>query len=188
MIEHAILSSIRSKGLDIDAGIRKPMKVRLLTEPSDIKTDITDQPVLYWPKKSNFETIDGIIVMIKSKKVAKQTKKGAKEEKRKLLMFPLQITLDRAGHSDSHKKFFKDYHKWTKHLSVFDVETRFIWITPSDRGFQMHQKWPAHEERYIPFEDVSAEIWQKYQNATREADEASARQTRGLDGVGRHHS
>jgi hypothetical protein len=65
--------------------------------------------------------------MIKFEKVAKRTKKDAKEEKKKLLMFSLQITPDRVGHSDSYKKFFKDYRKWTKHLSEFDMETRFIW-------------------------------------------------------------
>jgi hypothetical protein len=195
MIKHAILSSIRSNGLAIDAGIMRPMKMRLLSELSDIKTDIRDKPVLYWPKKFNFETIDGIIILINpkelndeknAKKIAQkitkkkktQTQQGtrtrnAKVERDKLLMFPLQITLARAGYSDSHKKFFKDYHKWTEHLSNFDVETQFIWITPSDRGFQTHQSTstrPAHGERYIPFEDVSTEICWKYQYAKRVAD------------------
>jgi hypothetical protein len=51
-------------------------------------------------------------------------------------------------------------------ISNFDVETQFIWITPSDRDFQTHQSTltrPAHEERYIPFKDVSVAIWEKYQ-------------------------
>ena len=90
-------------------------------------------------------------------------------------MFPFEITLARPGHSDSHKEFFKNYGKWTIHFSTFDVETQFIWINPSDRGFQMHQSTstrPAHGERYIPFEEVSTEIWWKYQNAKRIADEA----------------
>jgi hypothetical protein len=190
MIGHAILSSIRSNGLAIDAGIRRPMKVRLLTKPSDIETDIRDEPVLYWPKRFNFETIDGIIVLINpeelndeknakriAQKIAKRTQqrtraKNARVQRNKLLMFPFQITLARPCHSDSHEKFFKDYHKWTKHLSKFDVETQFIWITPSKRGFQTHQSFsnrPAHGERYMPFEDVSVEIWWKYQHATNAA-------------------
>ena len=164
MIEHAVLSSIRSKGLAIDAGIGKSMKVELLREPYDIWPD-TDQPVLYWLRKFDFETIDGIIVL--RKKTQQETRaKNAKVKRDKLLMFPLQITLDRPGHSDSHKKFFQDHGKWTKHLSYFDVETRFIWITPRDHGFQMHPRssdWPAHEERYIPFEDISTKLWQNYQ-------------------------
>ena len=205
MIEHAILSSIRSNGLAIGAGIMKPMKVKLLTEPSDIETDIRNQPVLYWPRKFNFKATDGIIVLIdpeelsdekdakmsakkstkksgkkSAKRIVKKTQQetsteDAKVEKNKLLMFPLQITLNRLGHSDSHEKFFKEHRKWTKHLSNFDVEIEFIWITPSDRGFQMHQSSlgrPAHKERYIPFEDISTAIWEKYQDATREADEA----------------
>ena len=161
MVEHAILSSIRSKGLAIDAGIRRPMKVRLLTKPSDIETDIRDEPVLYWPKRLNFETIDGIIVLInpeelndeKNEIAQRITKRGrtknAKVERDKLFMFPLQITLARPNHSDSHKKFFKDYGKWTKHLSKFDVETQFIWITPSDRGlYQSISNWPAQRALY----------------------------------------
>jgi hypothetical protein len=193
MIGHAILSSIRSKGLGIDAGIMRPMEVRLLTEPSDIQTDIWNEPVLYWPKKFNFETIDGIIILINpeelndeenAKKIAqeiakkKKTPQGTrtnntKVERDKLFMFPLQITLARPGHSDSHEKFFKKYRKWTEHLSDFDVETQFIWITPNDRAFQSHKstsKWPAHGERYIPSKDVSAEIWRQYQDAKRVAD------------------
>jgi hypothetical protein len=194
MIEHAILSSIQSKGLAIDAGIRRPMKVRLLTNPVDIKTDIRDEPVLYWPKRSNFETIDGIIVLIKPKELndeknakKKKTRQGTRtknekveRERDKLLMFPLQITLSRPNHSDSHEKFFKNYGKWTKHLSDFDVETQFIWITPRDRGFQTHPSTsnrPAHRERYIPFEEVSTEIWRKYQSAKRMADEAQVELT-----------
>jgi hypothetical protein len=168
----------------------------LLSEPSDIRTDIRDEPVLYWPKRFNFETIDGIIILInpeelndeknakrfaqelaKKKKTPQGTRtrtrtrtKNAKVERDKLLMFPLQITLARPGHSDSHKSFFKNYGKWTKHFSQFDVETQFIWITPSDRGFQTHSKRPVYGERYIPFEDVSPEIWRKYQAAKRVAD------------------
>jgi hypothetical protein len=207
MIKHAILSSIRLNGLAIDAGIMRPMKIRLLSELSDIKTDIRDKPVLYWPKKFNFETVDGIIILINPKelndeknakkiaqKITKKKKKktqtqqetrtrNTKVERDKLLMFPLQITLARVGHSDSHKKFFKDYHKWTEHLSNFDVETQFIWITPSDRGFQTHQSTstrPAHGERYIPFEDVSTEIWWKYQYAKRVADATRVDLTGGL--------
>jgi hypothetical protein len=198
MMKHAILSSIRLNGLTIDAGIRRPMKVRLLTKPSDIKTDIKDEPVLYWPKWFNFETIDGIIVLINpeelndeknAQKITKKTRQGTRTKKTqqgtrtkntkakrdKLLMFPFQITLARPNHSDSRKKFFKDYDKWTKPLSKFDVETQFIWITPSDRGFRTHpsiSNRPAHGERYIPFEEVSTEIWWKYQHAKREADEA----------------
>jgi len=64
MVEQAVLSSTRSYGLAINAGIGKLMELRLLTEPSDIKMHITDQPVLYCPQKFNFEAIDGIIALI----------------------------------------------------------------------------------------------------------------------------
>jgi hypothetical protein len=69
MIEHAVLSSIRSKGLAIGAGIGKSMKVKLLTESYDIETGIRSQPVLYWPRKLKFKTIDGIIILISPEKL-----------------------------------------------------------------------------------------------------------------------
>jgi hypothetical protein len=129
MIEHAILSFIRSNGLAMDAGIRRPMKVRLLTELSDIVMSIRNEPVFYRPKKFNFKTIDRIIVLINpeelndeknAKKITRKKKKpqrtttrakNAKAERDKLLMFPPQIALAPAGHSDSHEEFFKDYRK-----------------------------------------------------------------------------
>ena len=187
MMEHAVLSSIRSNGLAIGAGIGKPMEVKLLREPYEINTSIRGQPVLYWPRKFKFKAIDGIIVLISPEELQETRTKNAKVKRNKLLMFPFQITLDRPSHSDAHKKFFKDYGKWTQNISYFDVETQFIWITPGDRGLQMHPRssdWPAHAERYIPFEDISTKIWQNCQNATRVARRAN----RVLDSIGQHHS
>lgn len=50
MMEHAVLSSIRSNGLAISAEIGKAMQVKLLNGMSDIKVDITGTAVLYRPK------------------------------------------------------------------------------------------------------------------------------------------
>src|SRR5947209_12643443 len=107
MIEHAVLSSIRSNGLAISAEIGKAMEVKLLRDLSDIKTNITGTAVLYRPKKFNFKAIDGMIVLIKPDK--KNAKKNAKK---KLLMFPLQITLAPADHANSRERFFKEYGWW----------------------------------------------------------------------------
>jgi hypothetical protein len=104
-IEHVVLSSTRLSRLAIAAGVGQPMKVQLLTGSSDIKTDITDQPVLYRPTKFNFKDIDGMIVLIKPDEL-----NGAK--KPKLLMFPFQIALVPDTRSDSHAMFFKEYEKW----------------------------------------------------------------------------
>ena len=181
MIEHAVLSSIRSNGLAIDAEIGTPMELRLLGEPPNFATDVTDKPVLYRPNKFNYKAIDGIIVLIKletqntrGKKLKIAMAKKEENAKPKLLMFPLQITLA-SSHSDSHARFFKEYSKWTRELSTFDVEIEFLWILPEWRENQEHEscsKWPKHKERYIPLVDVSEAIWRKYQGAKNAANAA----------------
>jgi hypothetical protein len=165
LIEHAVLSSIKSKGLAIGEDIGKSMELRLITEPSDTKTDITDNSVLYRPEKSNFKAIDGMIVLIEP------IENAAEGGKQKLFMFPLQITVA-DSHKDSHAMFFKDYTKWTRGLSEFDVEIQFLWITPERDETLFHPikgKLPAHKERFIPLVDVNPAIWRKYQNAKKEA-------------------
>ena len=176
---HAFLSSIRSNGLAIDAEIGKPMKIRQLKEPPDFDMNVTDKPVRYLPTNFNYRAIDGIIILIKAEKNAKEEKEGnAKPKKPKLFMFPLQITVA-SYHSDSHAKFFEGYYrKWTKVLSsAFDVVPEFLWITPKQHGIREHpecSKWPAHKERYIPLMEVSEKIWTRYQHAEELLDEAQA--------------
>jgi len=62
---------------------------KLFTKPSDIKTVIMDQPVLYRPKKFNLEAIDGIIVLIKPNELdnEKNMTTTTKKMKVKLLIF-----------------------------------------------------------------------------------------------------
>jgi hypothetical protein len=161
MMEHAILSSIRSNGLAIKAGIGDAMEVRILNSMSDINTDTTGTAVLYRPKKSNFPAIDGIVILIKP---------GRGNAKKQLLMFPIQITLSPADHDDSREEFFKKHDEWLSGLSSFDVKIEFLWITPKYRGRQEHlasenPKWTKHHERYIPFQDVNRRIWEIYEEA-----------------------
>jgi hypothetical protein len=89
MIESAVLSSIKSHGLAINAKIKQPMKMRLFADLFNIATDITGEPVLYCPKGFNHETIDGIIVFIEPnkpkkkkhlRKYVRKAKKNAKED------------------------------------------------------------------------------------------------------------
>jgi hypothetical protein len=161
MVEHAVLSSIRSNGLTIDAEIGKAMDVKLLRGLSDIKTDITGTAVLYRPQKFNFKAIDGMIVLVKP---------GEKNTKKKLLMFPLQITIAPADHANSREQFFEEYGSWITDLTNFDVEVQFLWITPECRDMQeypasLRPKWPKHLERYIPLRVVNHGIWEKYEDA-----------------------
>jgi hypothetical protein len=172
MIEHAVLSSIRSNGLAISAEIGKAMHARLLLSLSDIDTDITGTAVLYRPKKFNFKAIDGMIVLIEP---------GEKDAKKKMLLFPLQITLTPGDHKDSRTEFFEEYGWWVTSHSDFDVEVQFLWITPEYRDYQEypaseHPKWPRHLERYIPFWDVNQRIWEKYKNAQKKLPETKADQ------------
>jgi hypothetical protein len=162
LLEHAVLSAIRRNGLAIGKDIGKGMQVKRLKGPGDLTTGVTGKPVLYRPEICNFPAINGIIVLIKSKK------KG--ENKPKLLMVPIQITVNLSGHADSHAAFVKDYLKWTKGLSEFNVELEFVWITPEEDRVGKHKaesksKCPKHKERFIPFKGVSEEIWRQYKDA-----------------------
>jgi hypothetical protein len=188
IIEHAILSSIRLNGLNIGkgmgigigkgmgTGIGKGMALKTIRGCS-VNTDVMNEPVLYRPQISNYAAIDGMIILIKSKK--------NEGEKSKLLMVPIQITIQKSGHSDSHAAFLEKYHHWTKGLSEFDVELDFVWITPERRDVIEHEAvWttpkqrrakkdnpepklisPKHIERWIPIEDVCAQTWRQYQSA-----------------------
>jgi hypothetical protein len=127
-----------------------------------LATGVTGKPVLYRPEICNFPAIDGMIVLIKPKE------KGRK--KPKLLMVPIQITVNLSDHADSHAAFVKDYITWTKGLSEFDVELEFVWITPEEDRVGEHKaesksKCPKHNERYVPFKGVSKGIWRQYKNA-----------------------
>ena len=49
------------------------------------------------------------------------------------------------------------------------MEVQFLWITPEQRDSKEYSastepQWPAHEERYIPLEDVNKGIWEEYEN------------------------
>lgn len=158
MMEHAILSSIQSKGLKIGANLGTSMELRLLEGSPDFGNAITDKPVLYRPRKFNFRAIDGVIILVKS---------DDDKEKKKLSIFPFQITVTPHTHSDSRELFFKHFGWWITDLPKFDVELEFLWITPECRDSQEYPadtklKRPKHIERYIPFEVVDKEIWETY--------------------------
>ncbi|KIX04448.1 uncharacterized protein Z518_05316 [Rhinocladiella mackenziei CBS 650.93] len=160
MMAYAVLASIRSKWLKVCEGIDKGMQLRLFKKPSDIRFDIDDTPVLYRPRDTNYRTIDGMIVLIRTKR--------SHEDKAKLLIFPIQITVAKK-HSKSHLRFLHEYRKWAEDKrSDFDIGLEFLWITPGKRDIIPHQAdlpWPEYKEHYIPFEDVSMDIWTKYQGA-----------------------
>jgi len=144
------------------------MRLKILKKPEDIEMDIETDWVLYRPLKYDTKAIDGIIVRIDTKK------KYAEGEKPILSLRPLQITVA-ATHSDSHKTFLEEYSKWIKQQSRFDVRLEFLWITPHWIDGDRHPAtsiWPEHDEHYIHLEEVSAEIWHKYQRVTEDAKEA----------------
>jgi hypothetical protein len=106
LIEHAVFSAIRRDGLAIGKGFGEGMQVKRLRGPGDLTTGVTGKPVLYRLEICNFPAVDGMIVLIKSK--------GEEEDKSKLLMVHIQVTVNLSGHADSHATFVKDYIKWTK--------------------------------------------------------------------------
>ena len=122
--------------------------------------------MLYCPRRYNFRGIGGIIVWIEPER----RRRDAKQKKRKLLIFPLQITLAPDAHSDSHETFFNQYTEWIKNLEEFDVVPEFIWITPEPTSFTIHDEnsklnWPKHNERYVNLDKVNHNIWVQYQAA-----------------------
>ena len=156
MIEQAVLSSIRSNGLAIGTGINKPMTMVMFESKfPKFQTDKIGTPVLYCPRQFNFRGVDGIIVRIAPE---------GKSPKRKLSMFPLQITLAPGTHSDSHEAFFGQYKQWIGGLENFDVVPEFLWITPDPPSLKSHRK---NKERYVHLKDVSRDIWNQYEKATR---------------------
>jgi hypothetical protein len=101
-----------------------------------------------------------------------EEEKNAERGKKKLLMFPLQITIA-PEHKNSREMFFRVYGSWIKYLSEFDVQIQFLWITPERRELLKHEatlQRPAHEERYIPLVDVNKKIWKSYEQAQIKAD------------------
>jgi hypothetical protein len=183
MIEHAVLSSIHSNGLPIGAGLGTSMELRLFKNPPDFEKVVTDKPVLYRPESFNFKAIDGMIVLIKLDEVNDEKKTKKTNSKKKLLMFPLQITVAPATHLDSREIFFEEYGSWITDLFQFDVEVQFLWISPECRDSQEYlaseePKWPKHLERYIPLKDVNKGIWEKYEYAQRKLLKTKAAQKR----------
>jgi hypothetical protein len=169
MIEHAVLSSLQLNGLSISENLRTSMKLRVLRDPFSFNDDFTKKPVLYRPKKCNFKAIDGIILLIKD----------ANKARKKLMMFPLQITLAPDTHADSRKMFFKEYGNWITDLSNFDVEVQFLWITPEPRDDKEYQAGPdgqppKHLERYIPFKKVNKRLWEDYEDAMKKLEKKKA--------------
>ena len=176
MIVYAVLSSIELNGLAIGATIQKPMDIIIFRGATpNFRKDITNRPVLYRPHKFkfNFKGIDGVIVRIETRPKLKGKGKGtqkrdAEEKKRKLFMYPFQVTLAPDSHSDSRETFFNQYDKWIKYLKEFDIVPEFLWITPKpssliEHGEKSRPKWPAHRERYVSLEDVNKTIWSWYQ-------------------------
>ncbi|KAN0085123.1 hypothetical protein V8E54_001590 [Elaphomyces granulatus] len=125
--------------------------------------------VLYCPWKYNFEGIDGISID------GNQTAK----------IFPIQITLALASHSDSHGTFMRKCHRIRDFNGFINVESEFVWITPDTRDDLKNSKrnWPEH---IVPLEDVNKDIWMRYQSATRSQANRRVRETliREMDNVG----
>jgi hypothetical protein len=162
MIEKAVLSSIRSNGLAIGAGIHNSMEVVMFrTKFPPFKGGPTDRPVLYCPEQFNFPTIDGIVIWLEG------SQKPPK--KRGLKIFPLQITIAPDTHSDSHDEFFGSYEEWINLIKEdFDLKTEFVWITPDPSSFKIHRKKynrPRHLERYMSIKEINYSIWELYLDA-----------------------
>jgi hypothetical protein len=172
MVEQAVLSSIELKGLAAALGERNSSMTVVMFHDAFPKfrtdTNSTIKPILYCPQKYNFRGIDGIIVWIEpeeanGRQMGEQMEEPGDEKKRKLLMFPLQITTAPENHLDSHKIFFSEYKGWIESLGEFDVVPEFVWITPYQSTHIDHLEnsqfnWPPYKERYIHLGQVDKDI------------------------------
>jgi hypothetical protein len=160
-IEQAILSSIVSRGLNIQGEIYKKMDT-VMFSGSFPKFDKTEgAPVLYCPINFNYRGIDGIIIRFTEKKC---------------FMFPLQITVAKS-HSDSEEVFFREWSKWTNKLDGIEVVLVFVWITKEDSEINtidakyrstksgMRLVRPSYRREKVPLERVNQNIWERYQRA-----------------------
>ncbi|KIX10030.1 uncharacterized protein Z518_01111 [Rhinocladiella mackenziei CBS 650.93] len=168
MVKYAVLESIQSKGLKICDGSDRGMGLRFFKDPFDIEFDMLNTPVLYRSRHIDYKTIDGIIISVKTEE------RHAEGEKPKLLVFPIRITVAR-NYSNCRLRFLREYREWAmSHSSEFDIELEFLWITPDKRDVKQHRPrspWPEHREYYIPFEEVSRDIWTRYQKAEKAREE-----------------
>ncbi|KIX06463.1 uncharacterized protein Z518_04439 [Rhinocladiella mackenziei CBS 650.93] len=168
MVEYAILESIQSKGLKVCDGSDRGMGLRFFRNEYYIRFDMLNTPVLYRPERTDYKTIDGMIISVKTKR---RPREG---EKQKLLVFPIQITVAK-NYSNSRLRFLREYRQWAIDCrSTFDIELEFLWITPDKRDVEQHpphSPWPEHREHYIPFEEISRDIWTEYQKAEKAREE-----------------
>ena len=185
MMEQAIISWIAKHGLYV--GSLKNKKMEVIVFAGDYpkwRTDITKQPVLYYPKEFNFPAIDGIIVLI-------GPKPRMENKKQDLFMFPFQITLALDSHSSSHKIFFSQYQGWIEGLEQFNVVPEFLWISPKAAQPKSHapsdeNNWPAYIERPLELSKVSEYIGNYYKDVKRRQQIQGALGERaGGDGQGR---
>ena len=180
MIEQAVLASIVLHGLHIVPKHQGPITAIFFENKFPSFDTTRDEPALYIPKAFNFRHIDGIIVQIEN----------TKDEKRKLFMFPLQITLRLDNHSDSRKGFFSEWTGWCENLNKFDVVPEFVWISEKVATTKDHDEsdeWPAHVERFLSIRQVNMEIWESYEKLKRRehVQDEDPRRTRRVGGTRR---
>ena len=168
MIEKAILSSISLTGLNIRDETSRGMDVVFFNGeiPKLLPTEEKEGPVLHIPLGFNCKAIDGVIVWSETG----QKKPETGQKKRRLFILPLQITVAKT-HSNSHKKFFKEWEKWIIGLDRFEVVPEFVWIDEhggSTNDFVECSDWPAHKEWKVAIGHVSVLIENLYNIAKRQ--------------------
>jgi hypothetical protein len=149
----------------------------LITFDGFPKFDTTRERALYVPTGFNYRIIDGIILWLDLS--------NRESEKKKALLFPLQVTIAKS-HSDSEEKFFNRWRGWVQNLKDFDVEVEFLWVTDQEsshadveakyRSTRARKKvliHPKYRTRNIAIESVNPDIWRRYQDAKHDLESRS---------------
>ncbi|CAG8559834.1 42296_t:CDS:2 [Gigaspora margarita] len=116
--EKACIASIFKNGIMANRVTFKPNDIEFFCDEKEIRFSSNEgKCILYLPRRWNQEAIDGLLIS---------------KTNNKLYVAPIQITLDKSGHSDSEGIFFSNI--WPNLKSTLSgledgLEIIFIWIT-----------------------------------------------------------
>ena len=122
MVEKSCLSAISAFGLHL-GDLHIPAKIKI-TSFDDIFSSLppltTNCLKFFVPNDSCYKDIDALYLTITNT----PTKSA--------LIVPIQITINREGHSDSEANFYLTYSRWVTHFEGYTVTTIFVWTVESE--------------------------------------------------------
>ena len=128
IVKQMCLTSIAQSGLPIGRKNFYPVRTIVFGGRDPPAIDKQGGVSLYVPLRFNFPAIDAILIEVE-------------EEKKTVLLIPLQITIAER-HSASEDKFFETWAKWERKFYGYKVSLWFVWVTEGIRS-----RVESHPER-----------------------------------------